>query len=80
MFVNKVASAAIHCESSKGPCQAYSWPRRFGEFHDRIASGKVVIHLPTRIQMHLKSLGKTGFDKQPFSYGRFGTGCSRDRG
>ena len=35
--------------------------------------------LSPRIQIRLKELGKAGFDKQPFSYGAFGSGCSYSR-
>jgi hypothetical protein len=61
--------------------QAHSWPCCFREIHNRIASGKGIIHVPARIQVRLKGLGKAGFDKQALSDSGLGSGysCCCDR-
>jgi hypothetical protein len=67
MFVDKVAGSAIHRKPCEGPREAHPWPCCFREIHDWITDRKDVIHLPTRIQIYLKGLSKTGFNKQSFS-------------
>ena len=75
MFIDEVAGSTIHCKPCEGPREAYLWPCCFREIHDRIADSEDVIHLPARIQIDLKGLGKTSFDKQPFTHRGFGSRC-----
>lgn len=79
MLVDEVAGSAIHREPCKGPGEAHSGPCCFREIHDRIAGRKGVIHVPARIQVRLKGLGKAGFDKQSFADVGFGSRCSCSR-
>jgi hypothetical protein len=79
MLVDEVAGSTIHGEPCEGPREAHSWPCCFRAIHDRITDRKGAIHLPARIKVGLKSLGKAGFDEQSFSDGSFGSWCSCSR-
>ena len=79
MLIDEVAGSTIHCKPCEWPREAYSWPCCFREIHDRIADSEDVIHLPARIQIDLKGLSKTSFDKQSFSDSGLGFGCPRSR-
>jgi hypothetical protein len=63
MLVNQMASSTVHREPREGSWKAHPGSCRFRNIHDRIADRKDVIHLPAKIQVRFKKLGKAGFDK-----------------